>query len=150
MPHHALTFSRFREERVKPALRRVAPHQNPLYLGLSFTTGTTEACMSLPSNVIPFDAAKRPEGRQAVPSQDDMMARIGAILASSRRAAGLSLNAVAADVGTSPAQIARYEAGSAVLTVSGFLRLATVLGYEPADLFGEITADLERADVGVV
>ncbi|MFD5817753.1 helix-turn-helix domain-containing protein [Streptomyces sp. NPDC127038] len=91
---------------------------------------------------VPADAGRAPSPAPADPGPDAPAERAdtGDVLAASvarvRRAAGLTLSAVATRAGVSPAYVSQMESGAANPTVRTLAQIADALGATPAELLG--------------
>ncbi|MEU6324282.1 helix-turn-helix domain-containing protein [Streptomyces sp. NPDC047009] len=74
--------------------------------------------------------------RAAAPDSADTGDLLAASVARVRRAAGLTLSAVAARAGVSPAYVSQMESGAANPTVRTLCQIADALGCTPAELLG--------------
>lgn len=75
-------------------------------------------------------------GRATAPHSADTGDVLAASVARVRRAAGLTLSAVAARAGVSPAYVSQMESGAANPTVRTLCQIADALGATPAELLG--------------
>lgn len=75
-------------------------------------------------------------GRDTPPDAPDTGDVLAASVARVRRAAGLTLSAVAARAGVSPAYVSQMESGAANPTVRTLCQIADALGATPAELLG--------------
>ncbi|MFE2530802.1 helix-turn-helix domain-containing protein [Streptomyces sp. NPDC059371] len=75
-------------------------------------------------------------GRGAPPDSADTGDVLAASVARVRRAAGLTLSAVATRAGVSPAYVSQMESGAANPTVRTLAQIADALGATPAELLG--------------
>lgn len=75
-------------------------------------------------------------GRATPPDSVDTGDVLAASVARVRRAAGLTLSAVAARAGVSPAYVSQMESGAANPTVRTLCQIADALGATPAELLG--------------
>lgn len=94
--------------------------------------------------------APSPDRPPGVPAEGDLNARIGSAVRARREAAGLSMRALAAQVGVSQPFLSQLERGTVAASIATLHRLATALAVPPGALLspGPTEVVVVRSDEG--